>query len=744
MNYLVTRQLRVTSIRSRGSFGGVIFVGKDEDDRLFVVRADNKLVPDPTLVERAQTWTVHGVERPVTFHHLGVERTEIEINAGDLALERPSGKNIIAWIAQSPDCRGIGDVRARRLYERFGAELLPLIEASDIGRLSEVIDVAAAEALVEAFAKHAIAPTLVWLDQLTIPKAIATSVVRYWHSEARAKVDADPYALISFCANWKTVDALALSRFKLERDDSRRLIAAVEQALYDGMDRGSTALQASDLAGRLRLTLGDDSLSARAIAAAIDAKRVVANGELIQTTGLAYVENSIAQSLASRLTGASERQEELFQVDRPDVDVVDRLLLQYESMLGVELAPEQRVAVRTSSTQTVSLILGGAGTGKTTALKALCHVLERTSPEAEIHQFALAGRAAQRMSQATGRPSKTIAAFLKDPQVAAGATVLVDEMSMVDALLMYRLLKALPGGVRLVLIGDPSQLPPIGPGLVLHALEGLAGIPQIKLSTVKRQTSASGIPQVAAAIRAHVPPDFSQYEGLAQGVSVVECSESQLDDAVAGVYAELGGCASDFSVQVVGVTRNGAGGVKRLNALIHDRFAPKLEPIKRTHPEFGTIYERTDDGLTLHAEDLVIFGANDYRLGLRNGSLGKILGASTSSGESAGLVRAEFDGIEFELTDTQLAHVVHAYCFTTHRAQGSQFERVIIPIRSSKLLDNALLYTAITRGVSQVVLVGNIKAAMRAIQAPSSASRRVTGLMHALQRQGLTVGPAEL
>ena len=418
-------------------------------------------------------------------------------------------------------------------------------------------------------------------------------------------------------------------------------------------------------------------------------------------------------------------------MELPDREFVRVHLTVYEASNGLELTAEQRSAVVISATQRCSLILGGAGTGKTTVLKALCYIIEQASPGAAIHQLALAGRAAQRMSQATGRPASTIAAFLNGGSVAPGATVIVDEMSMVDVLLMYRLLKHLPHGIRLVLVGDPAQLPPIGPGLVLHALDGVEQVPQTTLRTVKRQSAATGIPQVAQAVRLHQAPAWGEYLGAGLGVSVVPCTDAGLDATVLKVYEELGGNGGSYDVQIVCATRNGPGGVKPLNALIHDRLARKTNPVLVRLPRFGLVRERTEDGLGLFVGDLVIYGTNDYGLGLRNGSLGVI--TATPDHETArpsveGGCTAEFEGVSYVLGAAQVKHLKHAYAITTHKSQGSQFNIVIVPVRRNKLLDNALVYTALTRGVSQVVVVGDVAALSEAIKRPSRASTRTTRL----------------
>jgi exodeoxyribonuclease V alpha subunit len=407
--------------------------------------------------------------------------------------------------------------------------------------------------------------------------------------------------------------------------------------------------------------------------------------------------------------------------------LVEPALAAHERMHSITLAPEQRAAVLTCVGAHLSLILGGAGTGKTSVLKALYATLEQIQPGVAIHQLALAGKAAQRMAEVTGRDAMTIAAFLvriDSGQIAPGSLVVVDETSMVDVILMYRLLRHLPPDVRLVLVGDPAQLPPIGPGLVLHALAGVNAIPQVELSVVQRQSGASGIPRVAAAIRAHQAPEWTAYRGRATGVSFVPCAPEAIDDTVRRVYAELGGDGSDFSVQILCVTNAGFGGGRSLNGALHNRYREGGEPVLCHDEEFGTVGAATLDRVALTVGDLVIYTVNDYELGLRNGSLGRIVAALPAGGADDPCCLCDFDGIHYRLTTRQMQALSHAYAITVHKSQGSQFDRVIVPIRRTRLLDQALVYTAVTRAIVQVVLVGDEEAVVAAIRTPTSAAGR--------------------
>jgi exodeoxyribonuclease V alpha subunit len=303
--------------------------------------------------------------------------------------------------------------------------------------------------------------------------------------------------------------------------------------------------------------------------------------------------------------------------------------------------------------------------------------------------------------------------------------IVVDEMSMVDVILMYRLLRHLPSGIRLVLVGDPSQLPPIGPGLVLHALAQLPSVPQVELKVVKRQSAITGIPKIASLIRYHQAPEWAHYLGKPDtGVFFLPCNSTNLEEVTLRVYAEVGGSGSDYNVQILSITNGNIGGVNNLNAKLHNRYQQKSKHVLYQDREFGLVGASTLNRVAIKVGDLVMYTENDYGLGLRNGSLGRVIEALPVDKPEAPCCRCEFEGIEYCLTTENVQLLTHAYAITVHKSQGSQFTRVIVPIRWSRLLDQTLIYTAVTRGVEQVVLIGNEQVLNNAIRAPASATQR--------------------
>lgn len=726
-------ELRITSIRSRGTFGGSIFSGIAVNGERYVAMCDHHLIPDAKLVEKGQTWKISGLVEQRTVYGERFIRQEFQINALEAELLVPTGENIIYWIEHCPDCMGIGRVKATKLWEAFGLTLIDIIATKDIQKLSTVLTEDSALTLCNAFEQYRASTTLLWLDKVGIPRRMGEKVVKHYKDVAQIKIESNPYVLVSFEANWRTVDGLARKRLFISEDDPRRLEGAIEEALYGSMKSGHTCLPQRKLRARLLTLLEKGTLANQALLLLHDNPKYKNFGDLFQPTGTYLIERFIASRFIAMAHGEeSIDSNSVLWKSEYDERAISDSILKFESD-NFLLEEAQRQAVTTCVMSRFSLILGGAGTGKTTVLKALYHVLESAQGGFAIYQLALAGRAAQRMAQSTNRTSMTIAGFLANviPETLTNQTIIViDEVSMVDALLMYRLLRRIPAGIRLILAGDPSQLSPIGPGLVLHALAGNPDIPQTELTVVRRQEASSGIPVVASAVRKHQVPDFTPYVGIGPGVSFIECRSDLLNEKITQIYEDLGGSRSDYSVQILSATRGGYGGVTQLNQLLHEKYSLQQNPVEVFNKEFDcAVVARTLDNVSLYAGDLVMFTENNYDLGLRNGSLGKIVEAfPANQNVDADCCKVEFEGEFFTLKAIHLESLVHSYSITVHKSQGSQFSRVIIPITRNRLLDMSMVYTAITRGVNQVVLVGDIEAAKKAITSPPSSSRRYVAL----------------
>lgn len=733
---VLSAQFQVTSIRSRGAFGGAIFSGRDEAGQHFVVLCSRELIPDATIVDKGQTWNVTG---PSSIREIqtqsGFTLREQEITAQSAILIRPAGHNLITWLSESSETSGIGRVKAQQLYSRFGPELLQLLELKDTATLAEEVGTKAAQTLCAAFEKQSFASCLCWLDQVGMPRRIGAKVLEYYKGNTREKIESNPYVLLSFEAVWDVVDGFARTKLGIPDDDARRLIGAVDEVLYRALSEGHTCLPSAQIEVGLIKLLGSRHLAKRALQISSCSEQVFEVGGGFQSAGCNVIERYIAQRFGQIRAGEDlQGKVWLFTSTTVDVPRTVSAIRQFERENGVQLTPEQCDAVYTSLTSNLSLILGGAGTGKTTVLRALFFAVDALLPGTRVFQMALAGLAAKRMAEATRRESLTIAGFLtriNPTEIEPGSIIVVDEASMVDAILMYRLLRHLPPWIRLILVGDPAQLPPIGPGLVLHCLSGLEAVPQTELKTVLRQSDESGIPLIAAAIRSHRKPNWARGDAeTGTGVSFVSCEQSRIADNIQDLYTRLGGRGSDYSVQVLSITNGGPAGVRDLNRRFHNFFRSGAEGIDIFDQETHVSPATTRDGVPLTVGDLVMYTENDYKLGLRNGSLGRIARKLNVAEADDSCCVVDFEGTEVALNSRQMLMLAHAYAISVHKAQGNEFSRVILAVKHSRLLDQALLYTAVTRGIKQVVLVGDEDVALAAISAPASSHRRHIGLPH--------------
>lgn len=726
--------VRVLSIRSQNpsGVGGAIFTGVPVDangvvtdaQTYIVVRASHAKI-GPIRVERGQWWFVRGTaeERQVTVN--GFQMRERQVEAEDAALTRPSGEHIIAFLADNPAFEGIGTVKARRLWDAFGERLYELLDSGDKAKLSSVLAAGLAEKLVDTWEVQGNSITLQWLQSHGFDARLGRKVLAFFGSEATRRVEEDPYRLLSFCAGWKEVDRLAIGRFGVELGDPRRLRGAAEEACYRLFSEGHTVMLTADLTERVVRILGKPPAGVRwrdhlssAVSAGLENGSFVKGPYGLQPLGAMVMERQIARAVHERLGRASP----------PLVvpAVVDQLIDDVRATDGVELNEEQRAAIHAAARHEFLCITGGAGVGKTTVLKALYRLYDQVG--VKVFQVALAGRAAKRMQEATARSAVTIASFLKgyeEGQLEGPAVLVIDEASMVDIITLSRVCAVIPQHVRLVLVGDPHQLMPVGPGLVLHTLSAVPEVPGVELKTVKRYGGA--IAAAAADIRAGRWPSFT--DDKSEDIAFLPCAPGQIGEIVTELLAQ-----DRPSSQVLCAVRNGLAGTKQLNLLCQERFTSGA-------PEVGIWNDELECAqyLGLRQGDAVLCTRNMWSLGLQNGSLGTVVevaeATSLGDGTEQPLAWIEWDdGIRRPLTVDMLEDVELGFAVTVHKAQGSQWPRIIVPITGSRLLDRTLLYTAITRAQRQILLVGDVEAARLATLAPPRASERKVALDLALMR----------
>jgi exodeoxyribonuclease V alpha subunit len=562
-------------------------------------------------------------------------------------------------------------------------------------------------------------------DNSTLIRALTRSILKahqFYKDAALEKLRDNPYLLWAF-GTWDDTDRLALA-LGVARDDRRRMVCAFEEALYQLYDDGHTAPAPLLVDEKLQAILKEDHRICMAIYEAARADGIHSKRFLVRETGgwslpaAAIMENYVQAELLRR-SRESNAMHQLSLLD--DVDATGYMLPG-----GKPLDAKQEKAVAAILKHGVVAVIGAAGTGKTSVLHAANDLLHRTGRQ--VLQVALSGKAAQRLAQQTNQDAYTIESLLT--KVAASPQMLdvydlpvlfVDEASMVDLPLMYRVLKVFEGRpLKIVVIGDRGQLPPIGPGLVFHKMIESSVFPVVELTTNYRTLSGSTIPEVAEIIR-----NGGTFQ-ISKDVILVELGRED-DVAKEAIEQYLQHRRDGETVQIISAT-------KRVMAKANRRLQAKLL-------ENAPVVERARE---FRIGDRVIYRRNDRLIGLVNGSMGIVVPAAadhvvvdvtTNEMAPADIV------IEFEnegRTPLLLSQVrsssegewylQHAYAITCHQAQGSEFDWVIVAVEKSQLLDRSWLYTAITRAKQKVIVVGSLALIQGAIDLGNSADRRHIGI----------------
>jgi len=720
--------MRVLRVRSR-SAKATFFSGLAIDDAgLLVADAPRYAVMLPSSrsvaeVEQGQWWRLTGKAVPTDYEVDGYRVIEHRLCATDAELVRPSGEHIVQLLASSPAFPGIGEVKARRLWERLGESLYDSLDQADADTLASVVGDELAQGLLVGWRQFGDAAALRWFQHVGLSLRLSRKLLGVYGSEALAAVEADPYRLLAFGMSWPAADTLAREHFGLHDNDERRLAAAVEAVMYQAFDAGHTCCARRAVETSLARLVGKAQVAA-ALEFAQAHHFVDVSGGWLHALGPRLLEQSVANALSARLGREDALATPL---------EVEAFIIRFEREEAVALGlpsftlnAAQREAVHAVARLPLVLITGGAGVGKTTVLKAVEALLEQS--DQQIYAMALSGRAAKRLAEATHRPAMTIAGFLRNvaPQgISENSVLVVDEASMLDILLAYRLLGAIPASCRLVLIGDPFQLPPVGPGLTLHALVSVSAVPRVELTEVRRFGGA--IAAGARAVRDGQWPTLPNAAG--EALAFLPCAPDALPDAVLRLYL-----AEPMSTQVLTFTRErGVAASKALNALCQQALNGTSRRLLVWSDERA---RHEDSGLRLG--EPVLCTRNLHAWGLQNGSLGRIDAIEDSpkplhgpDGEPKGMALAWAqwdDGERRPVTEEVLDALELGYAVTVHKAQGSQFERVLIPVYAARNLDRTMLYTAMTRAKTQVILVGDVEVARRAVEAPPHASLRQVAL----------------
>jgi exodeoxyribonuclease V alpha subunit len=628
--------------------------------------------------------------------------------------------------------KGIGPVFAERIVDHFGLDTLQIIEESP-NRLIEVSGLGPKRTakITAAWAEQkAIKEVMLFLQGVGVSTSIAVRIYKKYGDASISVVKNSPYKLASdvWGIGFKTADTIAQA-VGIPHDSPERVKAGLQYTLSQATDNGHCFLPVDDLSAEASKIL---EVPAGLIPSCLDElvleEGVVREDDHVYLVPFHRAEVSLASTLVRLLREKSDRMPHFHDVDW------GKALSWLHKRTGSTLAPEQEAAVKLALTEKVAVLTGGPGCGKSFTVRSIVELA--VAKQAKIQLVAPTGRAAKRLAELTGHPAATVhrllklqpggdATFDRDNPLDADLLV-VDESSMLDLILANKLVKAIPPGAHLLLVGDVDQLPSVGAGEVLRDLLGADVIPRVRLTQIFRQAAESGVVTNAHRINQGRPPLL---DGM-RDFFLFPCDDTEATaaltvDVACTRIARKFGLDPRRDVQILTPMHRGPAGAGALNTLLQQELTPGREGLP----------ERRVGGRVFRVGDKVTQIRNNYDKGVAgvfNGTVGVVTGLSPE--EQTLTVRTDEDEV-IEYDFDELDELAHAYAITIHRSQGSEYPAVVIPLTTSAwmMLQRNLLYTAITRAKKLVVLVGSRKALAAAVRTVS-AGRRHTALTERLTR----------
>jgi exodeoxyribonuclease V alpha subunit len=655
-----------------------------------------------------------------------------QLRADELRCTPPHTTEGIEKYLGSGLVKGIGPHFARKIVAVFGERTLQVIDESPTF-LKEIkgIGPRRIQRIRDSWhEQRAVREIMVFLQSHGLGTSRAVRIYKTYGDQAVEKVRSNPYRLATdiWGIGFQTADELAC-RLGMDRASPLRARAALRFVLQEkSHDRGHVGYpEAAAVADTCEKT----GIPAEVVADAVEQERVAS--EIVREPGgdepWLYLKPLF---LAEMGVARAVRKLRLGDHPLPSIDVAAALRC-VEQKMGIELAPQQREAVRAATQEKVLIITGGPGVGKTTLVRGILEVFAARGLRCAL--CAPTGRAAKRLSETTGREAKTIHRLLEfDPRMGGFRRdavqpldldlLVVDESSMVDVVLANQLLRAVPAHACVVFVGDADQLPSVGPGLVLADLISSRTVPVVRLTEIFRQAGQSWIVRAAHAIRQGEIPE-SAPAGKRDFYFVEASTPEAIQDRIVTLVRDRipgrFGLDPFRDVQVL-TPRNGTAlGTESLNALLQGVLNP---------PRGGPEVQRF--GAKLRVGDKVLQTQNDYQKDVFNGDVGRIVAIDEAERE----VTVQYEGRPVAYDFGELDELTLAYSLSIHRSQGSEYPAVVIPLHTQHylMLQRNLLYTGVTRGKQLVVLVGSRKALEMAVRNQDT-SQRFSGLCRRLREE---------
>ena len=670
-----------------------------------------------------------------------------QFQATSYHVNRPTSKDGLIDFLSGKQFTGIGKKTAEKIVDKLGTDAINKIIADphilDELKLRKTIK----DSLVDNLrANQGMDQIIIGLNDLGFGANLSSAIFDKYGEETLHIINENPYQLAAEIdgISFNRADQVA-QKLGIATDDSRRIDAANIQTLDDmTMETGDTFTTTKPLLQQTIQLLAQGSggrvstdLIANQIVELEKNQEIRYADEKIYPTALYNAEWQIADHLHRLLTVDPEKL---------PATTIEKTVTKVADQSGITYDQVQKEAIKTALNSKVMLLTGGPGTGKTTIIKGIVasyakiHALSLDVNEYKEKSFpvllaAPTGRAAKRMSEATDLPASTIHRLLglngremptdMNARDLEGSLLIIDEMSMVDTLLFKTLIQAVPTSMHVVLVGDKDQLPSVGPGQVFHDLLDFAELPKVELTNIHRQAADSTIIPLAHAIKeGKLPPDLTN---KMPDRSFISCHANQVPSVVQQII-DLSK-KRDYSandIQILAPMYRGQAGIDRLNELAQQAYNP---------PANGK-QEVDFRGLTFRVGDKVLQLVNVPEKNIFNGDIGKItaIESGRTVGRKSESITVDFDGNEVSYSRMEWNQLRLAYCISIHKAQGSQFKMVLLPIvqQFSRMLQRNLLYTAITRAAEKLVLIGEPYAAVTSVK--NEAVNRKTSLVDRLGR----------